>query len=301
MEETQLMISRAFDGQLTGDDVERLAGKLRDDDAWLDRYVLSGFIHSQLIDWFGQQRVQDFAFAGRSAPNGFAQGILSCEDVYGSIGSISQQHTASNQSRSKVQPARTRLRSFVALAAVMLVAASVALVGYFVATRPEYVGQLTQASDCRWAASQGNIPAGTLLESGQELQLITGRAVITFASGAQVLLEGPTSVRLETSGSAHLIDGRIAAKVPTHAIGFTVTTPLARFVDLGTEFTLACKADHEFELYVFEGLVESQLDERFGETAQRPLRTGAVQALRFDVLSGKTSRLPFNQGEQMPF
>jgi hypothetical protein len=299
MEDLQLIISESFDRPLDDREAELLAGKLRDDDAWLDRYVLSSFIHSQLIEWSGHERAQDYALSGGFGQNGAADDVFD----FGGTCDLSEPFSHRQPSLAPSVPNKMKLwpRPVAALAAMLLVGASVALVGYFVATRPVYVGQLTQATDCRWAASQHNIPAGTLLESGQELQLLAGRAVLTFASGAQILLEGPTTLRLDSRSSAHLVEGRIAAKVPTHAIGFTVTSPLARFIDLGTEFTLNLKPESSFELYVFEGLVELQLDQRFGEAAQQPLRTAEVQAVRFDANAGDISRLPFNQGEQMPF
>jgi hypothetical protein len=301
MDEVQLIISDSFDRRLDDREAELLASKLRDDEAWMNQYVLSSFIHSQLIDWSGQERMQDYALTGGFAQNRSAASLLARNGTCDPIDLSTHQLHPSIQRHAGSMPRNSWLRSVAALAAVILIAASVTLLGYFVATRPVYVGQLTQATDCRWAASLGNIPAGRLLESGQELQLITGRAVITFASGAQILLEGPTTLRLDSPASAHLVDGRIATKVPTHAIGFTVTSPLARFIDLGTAFTLDLKAESGFELYVFEGLVELQLDERFGEAAEQQLRIADVRAVKFDATAGDVSTLPFNQGEQMPF
>jgi ferric-dicitrate binding protein FerR (iron transport regulator) len=129
----------------------------------------------------------------------------------------------------------------------------------------------------------------------------SGRVGRQRASGAQILLEGPVSVRLDSTDAAHLFSGRIATKVPTHAIGFVVTSPLARFVDLGTAFTLKMDPEEAFEIYVFEGLVKVEVDERFGEVVAQPLRVAEVHAIQFDVKKANFAKLPFNQGEQMPF
>ena len=163
------------------------------------------------------------------------------------------------------------------------------------------VAQLTDATDCRWGGSQSEIPAGSFLQDGQELELVRGNAVITFESGSKVLLEGPTSLRLDSATEAHLHNGRIAAKVPIQARGFTVTSTLARFVDLGTQFTLSLAAEKSFELHVFEGLVELQLDERFGEAAHQPLRVPEVRAYSFDVEVGNVAPMHFQEGKDMPF
>jgi ferric-dicitrate binding protein FerR (iron transport regulator) len=131
--------------------------------------------------------------------------------------------------------------------------------------------------------------------------LSEGSAVITFASGARVYLEAPTSFRLSSLNELELINGKIAAKVPRQAVGFTVTNSLGRIVDLGTAFTLSLKAKKSFELYVFEGLVELQLDERFGAAAHQPVRVAQIHALSFDVDSGDVSPIEFQPGKSMPF
>ena len=140
-----------------------------------------------------------------------------------------------------------------------------------------------------------------LLHKGQNLVLAKGSAVITFASGAKVYLEGPTSLRLSSVNELELISGQIAAKVPHQAVGFAVTSSLGRIVDLGTAFTLSLEAEKSFELHVFEGLVELQLDERFGPAAHLPVRVAQIHALSFDVKSGDITPMEFKQGKSMPF
>ena len=97
------------------------------------------------------------------------------------------------------------------------------------------------------------------------------------------------------------MNGRIAAKVPRQATGFTVTSTLARIVDIGTEFSLKLEAEKSFELHVFEGLVELQLDKKFGEAVHKPAYVAAVHAVAFDTTSGDISTLDFEPGKKMPF
>ena len=196
---------------------------------------------------------------------------------------------------------RSRMWSLGALAATVLVAATISLVSYVMATRPVIVAQLTQATGSRWNSANAQLSVGKLLQTGQELKLLQGTALVTFSSGAQLLLEAPVSLRLDSAMAVHLYNGRIAAKVPTTVRDFTVTSSLARFVDLGTAFTLKLAAEKSFELHVFEGLVELQLDKRFGEAVNQPLRVAEVHAVTFDIESGDVSKLDFEEGKQMPF
>jgi hypothetical protein len=188
-----------------------------------------------------------------------------------------------------------------AVAAVLLIAAGISAVTYVLASRPVIVAQLTDATNCQWRDANTQLPAGTLLQDGQQLELVRGTAVVTFASGAKVFLEGPASLRLESEKQIHLASGRIAAKVPRQAIGFTVSSSLADFVDLGTMFTLNLASEKSFQLHVFEGLVEVQLNERFGKAARHPVRVAEVTARSFDVESGDIDTLHFQEGKQMPF
>jgi hypothetical protein len=194
-----------------------------------------------------------------------------------------------------------RLRSWGAIAATVIVVASISAIGYTFASRPVFVGQLTEATGCQWTEAQAEMGAGTFLQQGQDLRLAKGSAVITFASGAKLYVEGPSSLRLVSANELQLISGQIAAKVPRQAIGFTIASSLGRVVDLGTAFTLSLIADKSFELDVFEGLVELQLDERFGPAAHQPVRVAAVHAVSFNVNSGDVAPIEFQEGKRMPF
>jgi hypothetical protein len=187
------------------------------------------------------------------------------------------------------------------LAAAMLVAVSISTVAYVISAQPAYVGTLTEASGALWGAAPEGIAVGSFLQDGQELELITGNAVITFSSGAKLFLEGPTTLQLDSPKDIRLVSGRIAAKVPTPAVGFTVHSSLADFVDLGTAFQLQLDPERTFQLHVFEGLVEVKLNERFGKPARRPARIAEVRAVTFDVKNGDVETLHFEEGKQMPF
>ena len=239
---------------------------------------MGSFVHSQLLDWMMQSRIADPA------------ALVASEYSVGRAQPVADP-----------RPMNSRLWSLKSLAAVLTIAASLAVAAYLVASRPTVVAQLTSATDSRWAASQPDIPVGSLLKDRQELALEKGSALITFVSGTQLLLEAPASIRLAGPNEIHLHGGRIAAKVPTQARGFAVNSALARFVDLGTQFTLSLDAEKSFQLHVFEGLVELQLDPRFGEEAHQPLRVAEVRTVAFDINTGEITAPQFEEGKQMPF
>jgi hypothetical protein len=293
---TALLISGYLDGELSDEEAAQLVSAISLDERSLDRLVTGSFIHSQLLDWMDQPHERSEAIAAYSGSNGRQSTAASRGQGFLIGTALSEPVTQASAGRML-----SRVHAWSAVAAALLVAASLAIAAYVAGSRPVIVGQLTDATNTRWGEKHGQIPVGTLLEGGQELDLLRGSAVVTFASGAKLLLEAPTKVRLDSPMQVNLVEGRIAAKVPRQAINFTVTSSLARFIDLGTMFTLNLAAEKSFELHVFEGLVEVQLDERFGAAARRPARVAEVRALKFDVASGDVANLHFQEGKRMPF
>ena len=293
MANVDLLISRYLDGELADDEAIELAAALDTDVASIDQLVFMSLIHSQLLNWMDQhgELQESAAVVGQQTNSTYSAAAKS----------PSASDTRSPGQRLAFIGGRRRLFSYTALAAMLLIAASVPIVGYLYWSRPVHVGQLTDATDCRWGVSPADMGVGTFVSSGQDLELLKGRAIITFASGAKLLLEGPTSLHLESASNVRLLDGRVAAKVPRHAVGFTVTSSLARVVDLGTEFSLALRAEKSFDLHVFEGLVELQLDKRFGKAVHKPAYVSAVHAVTFDVRAADIKAIEFEPGKKMPF
>src|SRR5262245_36986386 len=65
---------------------------------------------------------------------------------------------------------------------------------------------LTNAQDCQWAESMA--PA-VYMGAGKVLRVKRGLAEVGFASGAQVVLEGPASLEILSASSARLLSGRV--------------------------------------------------------------------------------------------
>lgn len=92
---------------------------------------------------------------------------------------------------------------------------------------------------------------------GDEIvRLFAGSVELTFDDGAVVTVDGPIEFRPLSTGQLELRRGRLLASVPQKAIGFTVSTPTARIVDLGTEFEVAVNEAGESDVEVLKGEVE---------------------------------------------
>lgn len=190
-----------------------------------------------------------------------------------------------------------RLRlAVLGISAVLLVAATVGTLVYR-SMPPATVAMLTQTANCRW---DGAAPVdGALLKSGQTLHLLDGHALVTFTSGARVVIEGPSQLVLETPARMALNDGALTARVPSHAVGFTVNMPLGKIVDLGTEFSLRVRPDHSCGVQVFRGMVELRLVDKTGKSDEPPLRLPEGVGVKVDAKVGQAESVPYDESQRI--
>jgi hypothetical protein len=121
------------------------------------------------------------------------------------------------------------------------------------------IATLTRGSGVVWENQSGNVEIGSPLSAGP-LRLKSGAVQIQFYDGARVIVEGPASIDLVSSGEARLTSGRLSAHVPEPAHGFKVSTPDVSVTDLGTEFGLDREEGKPVQVEVFEGKVEVATD-----------------------------------------
>ena len=74
---------------------------------------------------------------------------------------------------------------------------------------------------------------GAMLRGGP-MHLRSGLLELTYPSGVVIVLESPARFDLRSATTLWLAEGNVSAIVPPPAIGFTVETPSASIVDLGT-------------------------------------------------------------------
>lgn len=169
------------------------------------------------------------------------------------------------------------------------------------------VATLTVAENCRWDVSdpadggryQRALGKGSRLREGEQLGLVSGTAEIVFDDGANLVLEGPSRLEIDSAGSARLARGKLLAKVPARAVGFTIETESARMVDLGTEFGVECNSQGRTQLVVFRGEVEFTAIENHGGDrvlgkSQRVTAGRAIQARLAANGNPEVQAIPFD-------
>lgn len=135
----------------------------------------------------------------------------------------------------------------------------------------------------------GPLYSGIGLYQGQELSLSVGLLELTFANGARTLLEAPTTFAVRSGQGGFLRVGRLTATVPRSGHGFTIETPLARVVDLGTDFGVWVGRDGAAETHVFKGQVRMAV-----RAADRPAQGSTY------LQAGQAVRVWADQAGQAP-
>ena len=142
----------------------------------------------------------------------------------------------------------------------------------------ETVAQISGAKNCQWKGAA--LQPGDDLRRGQRIELVSGFAEITFDSGAQITVEGPASVMVNSEWEAALDRGTLKAVVPAEAIGFRIANPAVAVVDPGTEFSLVADSGGAREVFVTKGAIEVQSREE-ADREQPGLVLHENQARRF--------------------
>ena len=149
------------------------------------------------------------------------------------------------------------------------------------------VALLDRAIDVEWDGP--SFAPGAALPKGP-IKIRKGTLQLDFYSGARVVLEGPASLELLSPDLARLDSGKLTAKVPPPAQGFTVMNANLRVVDRGTEFGMSVSSADDCEVHVFDGEVELQGD--VPEATARELFEGHAVSIR----QGKSEAIAANRG-----
>jgi hypothetical protein len=112
------------------------------------------------------------------------------------------------------------------------------------------VGQITGILDCVLELEKSSrresrpIATGQVVSLGDEFAIRSGFVELTYDTGAKVLLQGPTTYKVDAEDGGFLAVGKMTAKLgkmnrqkSSFSRGlFTVKTPTAAVMDIGTEF-----------------------------------------------------------------
>lgn len=184
--------------------------------------------------------------------------------------------------KAKVENTPWKISKFSIAAALVSAAAFLFIMVYvnFVpVTVQEEVATLTDAIDAVWAESSLSVRKGSRISTNTEpLMLRKGIAKLRFDNDVSMFVEAPAEFVLITGDQVKLNYGRLYAAVPQQAIGFIVTTPNCKIVDLGTEFGVQVDFSETTELHVIKGKTTLVADQE-GRKVSLQVNEGAAKKI----------------------
>lgn len=159
----------------------------------------------------------------------------------------------------------------------------------------DFVAVITGEHETKWADGMRPMPPDAAMEAGDRLSLTEGLIEITFDDGAVVILEGPSEFVIDSPGAGTLEVGKLSARIPRQAVGFSIDIPTGRIVDLGTEFCVEVVPMGAVEVHVLRGRVVLLLtlpDDGHG----KPMFIAEGEAIRVSPNEGRVDRIASEPG-----
>ena len=211
---------------------------------------------------------------------------------------IRQRELRRRQRAQMAEMVAAKVRKYLRNAAI---AAMLMVIGYLVyailhPVPPAFVATLTDGVDVKWADPKQPAELNSPLRPGT-MKLVAGIAEITFDGGAKTIIEAPVEIKLQNVSRAYLQSGKMSAIVPLEARGFTVNTPSASIVDLGTEFGVHVKKGGSSVIHVFKGQVSlmagefGRMVDNLGKKVAQIVKAGQAK----HVLAGRIQDIQFGQ------
>jgi hypothetical protein len=120
------------------------------------------------------------------------------------------------------------------------------------------VAVVCDATDVKWSPNLSSKTTESPVLTGESLKIESGTIELELKTGTKLVVKGPADWSVNGRNSVSLRSGTLMARVPADAIGFTVETPTAKIVDLGTEFSVEVDRDGVTESRVFRGAIKVQ-------------------------------------------
>jgi hypothetical protein len=121
---------------------------------------------------------------------------------------------------------------------------------------PAGVATVHDLSDVAWAKGAKPVALLSSVQVDQEFEFTKGTVELVFHTGADVKIFGPAKFTVQSDMSILCSRGRVNTLVGESGKGFTIDTPKARIVDLGTQFGVDISESGDTQVVVFQGSVD---------------------------------------------
>jgi hypothetical protein len=146
------------------------------------------------------------------------------------------------------------------------------------------VAVVSRSANVQWSPQATSKADSSSIFSGESLKIDSGTMELELKTGTKLVVEGPADWSVDGDNHVSLRIGKLMARVPKQAIGFTVETRTARIVDLGTEFTVEADEQGATEVQVHVGEIQLHPSGRtLSSQTPQPITLSAGSAVRVDA------------------
>lgn len=157
---------------------------------------------------------------------------------------------------------------------------------------PQIVGEISKFVDVIWEPNAQRWAEKAKIFPGDQIHIQQGIVEVELVSGTKIILEGPALFTIVDSQEVKLQAGNLFAHVPQQAIGFSVTTPASRILDLGTEFGVVVDQTGKTDVHVIKGQLEVGLLGSLGKVKESRLLEMS-DAVRLQPSSSRIANIDF--------
>lgn len=165
--------------------------------------------------------------------------------------------------------------------------------------------RVVAAHNAVWGQGTASAVLGEMLPAG-DLTLEQGVVKLGFASGNEVIVEGPARFSVRNDLAIDMRQGRLSALVSPSGRGLRVSTPDAQVIDLGTEFGVDVQGGHT-QVAVFQGKITAASNAEKAKGKPREIVSGAgaevsaagVKTLPLGAVTGRFPRVMPGESQRL--
>ena len=124
---------------------------------------------------------------------------------------------------------------------------------------------------CDWNIGSGQKPILNSAVHAGRLELRHGEISLAFLSGVTLNMKGPADIEIRSIDRVFCERGELRVSVPPDARGFTVLSPGAAVVDLGSEFAVDVRSAGQTRLTVLEGKTRASVLSKDGTAVREQI------------------------------
>lgn len=164
---------------------------------------------------------------------------------------------------------------------------------YMSGPAPYEVATVSDSMEAKWSSDLDTKPGTRISSYTKPIQLTRGVVKLITDNQVEVLIEAPAEFKFTSYSEIALNYGKLFACVSGQGRGFSVATPNAKVVDLGTEFGVISQIDGNTEVYMYKGKANLFAGQKSENKISELLMAGSAK--KVDRADSKLETIPLEE------